>query len=126
MVGTSSGDGCPSSCYNPLNPPASKEGNVLNDFPLHIQTLGQAMTELAQALKSAIPANNIIVKSNSLANYTLDIRINSKTTASATIRFTNTNGDFPVVGSYTKGASTGNASFSSLADLLDWLAYSLR
>ena len=84
------------------------------------------MHEFGLALKSALSANNVVVKVNSVSNYTLDIRIDAKRTATATVYFTNRNCDFPVTGKYAKGASTGTASFGGLTDLLNWLVSSIR
>jgi hypothetical protein len=84
------------------------------------------MREFGLALQSALPANNVIVKANSASNYTFDIRIDAKRTATATVYFTNNNCDFPVTGKYTKGASTGTASFGGLTELLNWLVSSIR
>lgn len=123
---TSIDSSCSTSCYNPLYPPRSPNGNVLDGFPLYIQTCGQAVHEFAQALKAALPANNIVPKYTSTGKYTLEIQINRKTTATATIQFSGTIGDYPVSATYTKGASSGSSSFVDLTDLLNWLVSSLR
>ena len=122
----SSSGACSQSCFNPLSPGASVNGNILDGFPLSIYTCGQAMHEFALALKAALPANNVIVKVNIASNYTLDIRIDAKKTATATIVFANNRCDFPVTGQYTQGASTGSASFSGLTELLNWLVSSIN
>jgi hypothetical protein len=118
---------CPTSCYNPLNPRPSINGNVLDDFPLYIRTCGQAMNEFGCALKDSVPANSVIVKSTSNGtSYTLDIRIDMRTSATAVITFADLQGGYPISCTFTKGSSSGTASFNELNSLLEWLSQSLR
>jgi len=124
--GSNVSSSCAAGCFNPLYPAASTQGNVLDGFPLSIQTCGQAMHEFGQALQSALPAQNVIVKTNSSASYTLDVRIDPKVTATATIQFQGNTCDFPVSATYAKGGSSGSAKFSGLTELLNWLVSVLR
>ena len=122
---------CSSSCYNPLTGSGSAQyGNILDGFPLSIETCGQAMSVFAQQLQARLSAQSVIVRAATTTGsvFDLDVRLGPKATefASVKVTFTNVKCDFPVTSTYTLGAKTGSAKFVELGQLLDWLAINLR
>ena len=120
--------GCPSSCYNPASSGNSAYGNILDNFPLSIQTCGQAVAQFAEALKVRVGATTVIVTSTSGSAYVLDVRKGPKASdrAAVNFNFSNTNCDFPIRVSFTQGARSGESSFMELGQVLEWLAVSLH
>jgi len=118
---------CAAECFNPLFPSQGVSGNVLDNFPLYIQTCGQAMGEFGNALKASIPANSVVTATtNNGTTFSLAIQIDPRTTAAAVISFLNLRGDFPITCTYTKGDRTGTSSFLELSQALAWLVKNLR
>lgn len=119
---------CPSSCYNPASPGSGTNGNILDNFPLSIQTCGQAVAQFAEALKSRTGATTVIVSNSGGSAYVLDVRKGPKVADRATVNFnfSSTSCNFPIRVSFTQGARSGESSFNELGQVLEWLVVSLQ
>jgi len=127
--GRSSEQCCPPSCYNfTIGCGDSRNGNVLDGFPLTVQTCGEAMGELGQAIKDRLCAQNVIVSATSTTVYTFNIKLGVRGSdhAVVTLKLANTNCDFPVTCSYTYQKKSGSAQFDELGQVVDYLAAVLR
>jgi hypothetical protein len=118
---------CPSSCYNPTST-SSSNGNILDNFPLSIQTCGQAVAQFAEVLKTRVGANTVIVSSSGGSAYVLDVRKGPKVSDRATVNFnfSTSTCNFPIRVSFSQGARSGETSFTELGQVLEWLAVSLQ
>jgi hypothetical protein len=115
---------CPPSCYNfTQSCNSSGTGNIFDGFPLTIQTFGEAIAYLADVVKESLSAQDVIVTSSSSSVFDLTIRLGMQKcdVARASLHFSGSGGNFPVRVTYTKGSSSGSASFQSLDQVITYL-----
>ncbi len=127
--GPSTGSCCPSSCYNFTSTNnGSSNGNVLDGFPLSVQTCGEAMGELSVAIKDRLSAQTVLVSTTSTTLYTFNISLTARQAdrAVATLKLANTSCDFPVTCTYSYGQANGSAQFTELSQVVDYLAAMIR
>ena len=120
------GCGCPSTCYNFVGNANDPARAILNEFPLSIQTVAEAMHLFATSLANRLGVTAPVVKSTGDFNATLLIQMSPRVDDTATVLLQfGAIGSYPVTGVITYRNNPRRASFGSLVDLQDWLVFEL-
>lgn len=126
--GSSMGTGaCSSSCYNFVGNQNDPTKSILNDFPLCVGTVAEAMQLFANSLATRLGASDPVSRSSSDMNATITMRLSRRSDDVVKLQLgMSPYGNYPVSCIYIHGAATGADSFGSLGSLQDWLVSELR
>lgn len=126
--GSSMGTGaCSSSCYNFVGNQNDPTKSILNDFPMCVGTVAEAMQLFANSLATRLGASDPVSRSSSDMDATITMRLSRRADDVATLQLRMAPyGNYPVSCTYTYGVRKGTGSFGSLGSLQDWLVSELR
>jgi hypothetical protein len=126
--GSSMGTGaCASSCYNFVGNQNDPTKSILNDFPLGVGTVAEAMQLFANSLATRLGASDPVSRSSSDMDAAITMRLSRRADDTVKLQLRMAPyGNYPVSCTYTYGVGTGTGSFGSLGSLQDWLVAELR
>jgi hypothetical protein len=126
--GSSMGTGaCSSSCYNYVGNQYDPTKSILNDFPLCVGSVAEAMQLFANSLATRLNASDPVSRSSSDMDATITMRMSRRADDVVKLQLRMAAyGNYPISCTYTYGVGTGTGSFGSLSSLQDWLVAELK
>jgi hypothetical protein len=126
--GSSMGSGsCSSSCYNFVGNQHDPSKSILNDFPLGVGTVAEAMQLFADSVAARLGASDAVSRSSSDMDAAITMRLSRRADDVVTMNLRmGANGNYPVSCSYTYGVKSNFGSFGSLVSLQEWIVTEIR